>query len=247
MTTMTDQNPDVIDLNAHMDISPVHNASATWLDATAHPPKKMGLSMILLLCWVLVGLCLSAMVTAPLPLPHWFSRLFSSIAVFPDSATLTYSFQVPIVLWLSAVFGRRYACIAVALYLALGLAGLPVFANGGGWTYVFEPGIGYLAGLLFCPMLMSNTINQGFRNSRNLASVLLVFVPMAVLTGVLTIHILGVVGLIVQWSFGLMPLETCRQWIVQLTLLPVFYDFAFGYLLVSLTRVFRTLFWLAFY
>ncbi|MEZ4576282.1 MAG: hypothetical protein R2857_15400 [Vampirovibrionales bacterium] len=104
MTTMTDQNPDVIDLSAHMDIPP----STTPRQPGSMPPptpQKMGLSMILLLCWVLVGLCLSAMVTAPLPLPHWFSRLFSSIAVFPDSATLTYSFQVPIVLWLSAVSG----------------------------------------------------------------------------------------------------------------------------------------------
>ncbi|MEZ4576281.1 MAG: biotin transporter BioY [Vampirovibrionales bacterium] len=132
------------------------------------------------------------------------------------------------------------------MYLALGLAGLPVFANGGGWTYVFEPGIGYLAGLLFCPMLMSNTINQGFRNSRNLASVLLVFVPMAVLTGVLTIHILGVVGLIVQWSFGLMPWKPAVNGLSNSRCCR-FYDFAFGYLLVSLTRVFRTLFWLAFY
>ncbi|MEA4892393.1 MAG: biotin transporter BioY [Peptococcaceae bacterium] len=39
----------------------------------------------------------------------------------------------------------RRAAAAQAVYLLLGLAGLPVFAAGGGWKYVFQPSFGYLA------------------------------------------------------------------------------------------------------
>ncbi|MDD9898521.1 MAG: biotin transporter BioY [Candidatus Melainabacteria bacterium] len=49
---------------------------------------------------------------------------------------------------LSTSFRNNYALIAVGLYLISGLAGLPIFAFGGGVNYVFEPSFGYLLGLI---------------------------------------------------------------------------------------------------
>lgn len=38
----------------------------------------------------------------------------------------------------------QYAALSQSAYLVLGLAGLPVFANGGGLGYIFQPTFGYL-------------------------------------------------------------------------------------------------------
>ncbi|MDD2221524.1 MAG: biotin transporter BioY [Clostridia bacterium] len=46
------------------------------------------------------------------------------------------------------VLGPKLGAQAVAIYVILGLAGLPIFAAGGGVTYVFRPSFGYLLGFI---------------------------------------------------------------------------------------------------
>ncbi|MGN0350328.1 MAG: biotin transporter BioY [Roseburia sp.] len=46
------------------------------------------------------------------------------------------------------LLGGKLGAVSVALYLALGLLGLPIFAEGGGIWYVLKPSFGYLIG--FC-------------------------------------------------------------------------------------------------
>ena len=46
------------------------------------------------------------------------------------------------------ILGGRNGAVSVAVYLLLGLAGMPVFTSGGGIGYVFQPTFGYLIG--FC-------------------------------------------------------------------------------------------------
>ena len=44
--------------------------------------------------------------------------------------------------------GRRRGTASVALYVLLGLIGIPVFAGGGGFAYVLKPTFGYLIGFI---------------------------------------------------------------------------------------------------
>lgn len=44
------------------------------------------------------------------------------------------------------LLGSRLGATSVVLYIVMGLAGLPVFATGGGLGYVLEPSFGYLVG-----------------------------------------------------------------------------------------------------
>lgn len=44
------------------------------------------------------------------------------------------------------LLGGRLGCLAVCVYILLGLAGLPVFAQGGGIGYIFQPSFGYIIG-----------------------------------------------------------------------------------------------------
>jgi len=52
------------------------------------------------------------------------------------------------VLVLGAAYGKHLAFATVAGYLSLGVIGLPVFATGGGLTYLTMPTGGYLLGFL---------------------------------------------------------------------------------------------------
>ncbi len=49
----------------------------------------------------------------------------------------------------------RYAFLSQMVYLILGLAGLPVFANGGGLGYILQPTFGYLLSLPIAAWLIS--------------------------------------------------------------------------------------------
>jgi biotin transport system substrate-specific component len=49
----------------------------------------------------------------------------------------------------------RYAMISQAVYIALGLLGLPVFSTGGGFSYILTPSFGFLLGFILCAGLLS--------------------------------------------------------------------------------------------
>ena len=59
------------------------------------------------------------------------------------------SLQSVFVLLAGLILGSRRGSMAVALYVALGLIGLPVFTGGGGPQYVLSPTFGYLIGMIF--------------------------------------------------------------------------------------------------
>ena len=46
------------------------------------------------------------------------------------------------------IIGAFDGAAAQLLYFILGMIGLPVFAYGGGYTYIFEPTLGYLIGMI---------------------------------------------------------------------------------------------------
>ena len=46
------------------------------------------------------------------------------------------------------LLGARLGALSQAIYVALGLVGVPIFASGGGFQYVFNPTFGFLVGLI---------------------------------------------------------------------------------------------------
>ncbi len=84
-------------------------------------------------------LCLAAFVQLPL------LQYDTAIDAFTP---YNYSLIYIVCFALSLVGRNNYAFFAVLIYLAAGLCGLPIFAFGGGWQYVFEPSFGYLIGLI---------------------------------------------------------------------------------------------------
>ncbi|MBN1293925.1 MAG: biotin transporter BioY [Candidatus Latescibacteria bacterium] len=103
---------------------------------------------------------------------------------------------VPLTLQSSAVLitgyylGPSQGAAAALLYTGIGLAGIPVFAHGGGPAYVLSPTFGYIIGFTVCAWLtglLANIIKP--------ESILFAYVIM--LTGLAGIYIPGVIWLFI--------------------------------------------------
>lgn len=66
------------------------------------------------------------------------------VPVWPVHITL----QSMVVAVIAGALGWRLGVATVALYIAEGLAGLPVFSTGGGIGYIFSPSFGFIVGWL---------------------------------------------------------------------------------------------------
>ena len=64
---------------------------------------------------------------------------------FPLSAiTLQFFFTA----MAGTLLGKKYGALSQAVYVLLGLGGVPIFALGGGFSYIFQPTFGFLLGLI---------------------------------------------------------------------------------------------------
>lgn len=108
-------------------------------------PQRDGTRLLANLVTVVIGsllLTLSAKISVPvLPVPV-------SLATFAVAA-------------LAAGFGWRIGVATVALYIAQGLAGLPVFTFGGGWAYIMSPSFGFILGYLPMAWIIGKAADAG--------------------------------------------------------------------------------------
>ncbi|MFS8864675.1 MULTISPECIES: biotin transporter BioY [unclassified Synechococcus] len=89
--------------------------------------------------WTAIGVILTILGT----LTH-----LSFPSELPGLGGYSFSLQIGGVLLTACLAGPVAAVCAQIVYLGLGLAGLQVFAQGGGWQYLHQPTFGYLLGFL---------------------------------------------------------------------------------------------------
>lgn len=59
-----------------------------------------------------------------------------------------FTLQFFFVLMAGMLLGSKLGAVSVGAYVFIGLVGLPIFAAGGGITYIFRPSFGYLLGFI---------------------------------------------------------------------------------------------------
>ncbi len=69
---------------------------------------------------------------------------FIKVTIFAIPLT----FQLMFVMLVALTFGYKIGVISTSLYAIMGLAGLPVFAKGGGIGYIATPSFGYILGFI---------------------------------------------------------------------------------------------------
>ena len=81
---------------------------------------------------------------------------FLRIPMGYSSVTLQYLFTAMAGLLLGPVNGA----LAVVIYIVLGLAGLPIFTQGGGPGYIFQPSFGYIIGFAAAAYVTGRIANE---------------------------------------------------------------------------------------
>ncbi len=63
------------------------------------------------------------------------------------------------------LLGGRKGALSVGVYILLGLVGLPVFAEGGGFWYILKPSFGYLLGFMLAAYVTGRMVERKGRLS----------------------------------------------------------------------------------
>jgi len=115
------------------------------------------------------------------------------------------SFQVFGVYFAGLLLGPRWGGFSLGVYLLAGIAGAPVFSNGGaGLGYVLGPTGGYLVGFLLAAILIGAIVHRGL-DPKPLSDVSLSTQAGALVAGLVLIYAVGVPWLAV--STGLPAIE----------------------------------------
>lgn len=139
----------------------------------------------------------STSTTTDLALIAGFAALVAVCAILPAikvGAPVPITLQTFGVMLTGAVLGARRGFLALLLYVAVGLAGLPVFSGGVGGVGVLQgPSVGYLLAFPFAAALCGFLVERLPRGG--LTSAPLVFAA-GLLSSALVIHTAGIAGMV---------------------------------------------------
>ena len=208
---------------------------------TVKPKKRKGVRLgvgslvLLIFCSFLIVIA----TFLQLDVTHFIipSKLFTGEPLTIKDFIFTYKYipQVPAILFITGLLGRRLGITSILLYIITGLFFMPVFALGGGWRYIFFFFFGYNIGYLPAAFAASTILKRGY-SYKNTAK--------AVLAGVLTIHATGVLYMILLAFLKHMGLSFIFDWIVSQSGIKILYDFVFSYLAVLVAKYARIILWL---
>ncbi len=142
--------------------------------------------------------------------------------------------QIPIVFFIVALLGRKFGILSILLYIGLGLF-FPIFALGGGLSYMFEYGFGYI--LAFIPAIFfAGTLLKGKTDFLRMFLISII--------GVLTIHVLGILYMLFIATLRNAPMDLVISWISSQSGVQIFYDIFFSFIGIYLGRQTRKLLWI---
>ena len=195
-------------------------------------PIKITIGTLVLTCLCILFLIVATFTQVTLTHPNVWMEAFSSLQEgFEPSHDLirTYRYipQIPVVFFIIALLGRKFGVLSILGYIVLGMF-FPIFALGGGISYIFEYGFGYI--LAFIPVII--LVGTLLKVKTDFFRILL-----WVVVGVLAIHILGVLYLLFVSVLQHAPMELVSSWIASQSGVQITYDIMF-----SLLGVYRLIF-----
>ena len=142
--------------------------------------------------------------------------------------------QIPMIFFIVALMGRKFGITAIILYIILGMF-FPIFALGGGISYLFEYGFGYI--LAYLPAIFfAGTLLKGKTDYLR--------IPVISLVGVVTIHILGILYMLFISTLRQAPWELVSSWIASQSGVQMLYDIFFTMIAMIIGKQLRKLFWI---
>lgn len=142
--------------------------------------------------------------------------------------------QVPAVIFVGALLGKKLGITSIILYILTGFFWLPVFALGGGVSYFAQYGFGYI--LAYVPAVWALTTRlNGIFNFKNIL--------LGVLYALLIIHLTGILYMVLMaflhgegWNF-------IKGWIIHQSGVKVAFDFILSFALVYFVKAIQPIMW----
>ena len=205
-------------------------------------PVRITIGTLILMCLCILMLIVATFTQITLSHPYLPSDTFHFLSQNPDSSQIVHHFtktykyipQIPMVFFIVALLGRKFGITTIVLYILLGMF-FPIFALGGGITYLFEYGFGYI--LAFIPAIFFTGTLLKVKTD------FLRIVLMAGL-GVLAIHILGILYMLFIATLRHASMDLVIGWITSQSGIQIFYDIFFTVLGIYLGRWTRRLLWI---
>ena len=144
--------------------------------------------------------------------------------------------QVPVIIFISALLGNYFGAFAVFLYILAGLCSIPVFANGGGWRYIFQYSFGYIIAFLPAVSIAGRILNRNLSCLNALK---------ASFFGVFIIHFIGIMYAGIIITFNRNGFDAFMHLVTTHCGISVIYDFVFSIIAVLIARPIKKILWLA--
>ena len=135
--------------------------------------------------------------------------------------------QIPAVLFVTGLMGRKLGMTSIILYILIGLFALPIFALGGGAGYFMYYGFGYILAYIPAVCIVGSILHNDYSPKNILKSVLF---------GVLVIHLLGIFYMLFLVVLRHGGLEFIKGWILSQSLLKIVYDYILGIVVVYIAK-----------
>lgn len=90
--------------------------------------------------------------------------------------------------------GKRLGPLSQAIYMLMGLIGIPVFSRGGGIAYVFQPSFGFILGFILCAFIcgvLRDWLFKDFFNSKKIKLFDYFKVLIICLAGIIGVYLIG--------------------------------------------------------
>ena len=103
------------------------------------------------------------------------------------------------------LLGGKLGAVSVALYASLGLVGLPIFAEGGGFWYILKPSFGYIIGFIVASYVTGKMTEKldGLTFGKILAAN---FTGLAIVYGAGMVYYYVICNFVINSPIGLWPL-----------------------------------------
>lgn len=147
-------------------------------------------------------------------IPH---DLFSNRVLTREDFLYTFSIipQIPAVIFVVGLLGKRLGITSVVMYILLGLCSMPIFALGGGIDYLKEYGFGFIAAYIPAAYFVGSILEKEF-SIKNILK--------ATFVGVLTIHVIGVIYMLFVVLIRNQGWIFIKSWILTQSILKIAYD-----------------------
>lgn len=103
------------------------------------------------------------------------------------------------------LLGGRLGAVSVGIYMLLGLAGLPIFSEGGGIWYLFKPSFGYIIGFCIASYVTGKLVEKMKRFTIS-KCLLANFLGLSIVYGVGMIYYYIICNYVIDTPIGLWPL-----------------------------------------